>query len=260
MPKPILTLLSFLLFSLSLQAQNVTITGVVTAAGDNSPLPGASIQVKGTTNGAITDVNGRYQLVVPSGRDTLQISFIGMVTQLISINNRTVINVALMADNKSSKEVVITALGIKREKKALGYAVQEIKGMEMQTARDASFVNQLQGSVAGLNISSTTGGPGSSSRIVLRGVTSLSGSNQALFVIDGVPVENNTSNSTTQWGGRDYGNGISDINPDDIESVSVLKGPNAAALYGSMAANGVIVITTKKARQPASLKLGHVRR
>ena len=246
MPKPLLLILLVLLFNYPIKAQNTNITGVVTSADDQGALPGVTIQIKGTSTGSITDIDGRYQISVPAGHDTLQFSYIGMVTQLVAINHRSVINVAMVSDQHNRKEVVVTALGIKREKKALGYSVQEIKGMEMQTARDASFINQLSGTVAGLNISSTTGGPGSSSRIVLRGVTSLSGSNQALFVIDGVPVENNTTNSTTQWGGRDYGNGIADINPDDIESISVLKGPNAAALYGSMAANGVIVITTKK--------------
>ncbi|MFN8154721.1 MAG: SusC/RagA family TonB-linked outer membrane protein [Bacteroidia bacterium] len=246
MPKPLLLPLLALLFSLPLQAQNVTITGVVTAADDHLPLPAATVVVKGTTIGTNADLDGRYTLQVPPGSDSLQFTYVGFISQVVAIQQRKVINISLQRSEDKSREVVITALGIKREKKALGYAVQEIKGMQIQTARDASFVNQLQGTVAGLNITSTTGGPGSSSRIVLRGVTSLSGSNQALFVIDGVPVENTTSNSTTQWGGRDYGNGISDINPDDIESVSVLKGPNAAALYGSMAANGVIVITTKK--------------
>lgn len=246
MLKRYLLLLLFFHSQLNLNAQQITISGTVVAVDDGSALPGVSIVVKGTTQGTITDLDGKYSIAVSSGKDSLQVSYLGMLTQLIAINNQVVINVKMMADQKNMKEVVVTALGIKREKKALGYAVQEIKGMEMQTARDASFINQLSGKVAGLNITSTTGGPGSSSRIVLRGVTSLSGSNQALIVIDGVPMENNTSNNTTQWGGRDFGNGLSDINPDDIESVSVLKGANAAALYGSLAANGVIVITTKK--------------
>jgi TonB-linked SusC/RagA family outer membrane protein len=246
MLKRYLLLLLFFHSLLNLNAQQITISGTVVAADDGSALPGVSIVLKGSTMGTITEVDGKYSIIVSSGKDSLQFSYLGMITQVIAINNQAVINVKMVADQKNMKEVVVTALGIKREKKALGYSVQEIKGMEMQTARDASFINQLSGKVAGLNISSTTGGPGSSSRIVLRGVTSLSGSNQALLVIDGVPMENNTSNNTTQWGGRDYGNGLSDINPDDIESVSVLKGANAAALYGSLAANGVIVITTKK--------------
>ncbi|MBL0097105.1 MAG: TonB-dependent receptor plug domain-containing protein [Bacteroidetes bacterium] len=246
MPNRYLLLLLFFHLVLNLNAQQITISGTVRSAEDQSVLPGVSIVVKGSTVGTITDMDGKFSITSASAYDSLQFSYIGMLTQVIAINNQSSMNVELKADRQNIKEVVVTALGIKREKKALGYAVQEIKGMEMQTARDASFINQLSGKVAGLNISSTTGGPGSSSRIVLRGVTSLSGSNQALIVIDGVPVENNTTNTTTQWGGRDYGNGLSDINPDDIESVTVLKGANAAALYGSLAANGVLVITTKK--------------
>lgn len=246
MLKHYLLLLLFFHSLLNLNAQQITITGTVHSIDDGLALPGVSIVLKGSALGTVTDLDGKYSINVLSGKDSLQFSYLGMITQVIAINNQLVINVKMSSDQKNMKEVVVTALGIKREKKALGYAVQEIKGMEMQTARDASFINQLSGKVAGLNISSTTGGPGSSSRIVLRGVTSLSGSNQALIVIDGVPMENNTSNNTTQWGGRDFGNGLSDINPDDIESVSVLKGANAAALYGSLAANGVIVITTKK--------------
>ena len=246
MPKRLLLLVLFLLFVSFNYAQNVSISGTVISGEDQLGLPGVSIIAKGSNAGTITDVEGKYSLSVPASVDSLQFSYLGMLTQTVAIAKRTTINITLKADRKNIKEVVVTALGIKREKKALGYSVQEVKGMEMQTARDASFINQLSGKVAGLNITSTTGGPGSSSRIVLRGVTSLSGSNQALIVIDGVPIENNTSNNTTQWGGHDYGNGLSDINPDDIESVSVLKGPNAAALYGSMAANGVLVITTKK--------------
>ncbi len=246
MPNRYLLLLLFFHLVLNLNAQQITISGTVRSAEDQSALPGVSIVVKGSTVGTITDMDGKFSITSASAYDSLQFSYIGMLTQVIAINNQSSINVELKADRQNIKEVVVTALGIKREKKALGYAVQEIKGMEMQTARDASFINQLSGKVAGLNISSTTGGSGSSSRIVLRGVTSLSGSNQALIVIDGVPVENNTTNTTTQWGGRDYGNGLSDINPDDIESVTVLKGANAAALYGSLAANGVLVITTKK--------------
>lgn len=246
MPNRYLLLFFFFHLSLNLNAQQITVSGTVSSSEDRMPLPGVSIVVKGSTIGTITDMDGNYSIPVSSPTDSLQFSYIGMLTTVLAVNNRSQINVELKVDKKDMKEVVVTALGIKREKKALGYAVQEIKGMEMQTARDASFINQLTGKVAGLNITSTTGGPGSSSRIVLRGVTSLSGSNQALIVVDGVPIENNTSNNTTQWGGHDYGNGLSDINPDDIESVNVLKGPNAAALYGSMAANGVLVITTKK--------------
>jgi len=229
-------------------AQERLVNGIVRSADDGSTLPGANVIVLGSSLGTVTDLNGKFTLTVPISFDTLLFSYLGMEPQKIALLDKSFFEINLNSDKKNIKEVVITALGMEREKKALGYAVQEIKGIELQTAKDASFINQLSGKVAGLNITSTTGGPGSSSRIVLRGVTSLSGSNQALIVVDGVPIENNTSNNTTQWGGRDYGNGISDINPDDIASVTVLKGPNAAALYGSLAANGVIVISTKKGR------------
>jgi TonB-linked SusC/RagA family outer membrane protein len=232
-----------------LHAQSLKVSGVIMSAEDKQPVPFAIVNVKGTTISTASNEDGKFDIVAPHSNDTLEVIMVSMSKEFVPINGNANLTIYLKKDKVELKEVMVTALGIKREKKALGYAVQEVKGTDLQSAKDASFINQLEGKVAGLNISSTTGGPGSSSRIVLRGVTSLSGSNQALIVVDGVPIENNTSNSTTQWGGRDYGNGISDINPDDIESVSVLKGPNAAALYGSMAANGVIVITTKKGSQ-----------
>lgn len=222
------------------------ISGTVYSADDGKTLPGATIFVEETKTGTTTDVFGKYSLTVPSANSRLVFSFVGFQSQTINVNGKNVIDVQLAPAATDLNELVVTALGVKREKKALGYAVQEVNGSDLQTVKDASFVNQLSGKVAGLNITSTTGGPASSSRIVLRGNKSLGGNNQALMVIDGVPIENTTMNQTNQWGGRDYGNGISDINPDDIESVSVLKGANASALYGSKAINGVIVITTKK--------------
>lgn len=222
------------------------VSGTVFTAEDGKSLPGATVSVVGTKTGTITDVFGKYTLTVPSGNSRLEFSFVGYQPQIVDVSGKTVIDVKLAPSVTNLNEVVVTALGIKREKKALGYAVQEVSGNDLQTVKDASFVNQLSGKVAGLNITSTTGGPASSSRIVLRGNKSLGGNNQALIVVDGVPIENTTINQTNQWGGRDYGNGISDINPDDIESVSVLKGANASALYGSKAINGVLVITTKK--------------
>ncbi|MCX6290368.1 MAG: SusC/RagA family TonB-linked outer membrane protein [Bacteroidetes bacterium] len=238
----------FIFSCLSLFAQERNITGMVTSADDHSPVPGVSVVVKGTTNGTVTDLNGRFEIKIFSAADSLVFSSVGMESQTISTGIKNTFDISLKVKSHKLEEVVVTALGIKREKKALGYSVQEVSGTELQTAKDPSFVNQLAGKVAGLNISTTTGGPGSSSRIVLRGATSLTGGNQALIVIDGIPMENNTNNNTSQWGGRDYGNGISDINPDDIERISVLKGPTAAALYGSLATNGVILITTKKGK------------
>ena len=242
----LLFILLILFSCIQLNAQSVKVSGVVLSMEDKQPLPFTVINVKGTTISTAANEEGKFEITVPHANDTLIFVMVSMLREVVPVNGKSNLVVYLKKDKVELKEVVVTALGIKKEKKALGYAVQEVKGEDLQTAKDASVINQLSGKVAGLNITSTTGGPGSSSRIVLRGVTSLSGSNQALIVIDGVPIENNTNNTTTQWGGRDYGNGISDINPDDIESVNVLKGPNAAALYGSLAANGVIVITTKK--------------
>ncbi|MFM7016774.1 MAG: SusC/RagA family TonB-linked outer membrane protein, partial [Bacteroidota bacterium] len=242
----IITILAFLFFSSQVKAQSLKVAGVILSMEDKQPLPFAVINVKGTSISTAANEDGKFELTVPHANDTLIVVMVSMIREFVPVNGKSNLVIYLKKDKVELKEVVVTALGIKKEKKALGYAVQEVKGEDLQTAKDASVINQLSGKVAGLNITSTTGGPGSSSRIVLRGVTSLSGSNQALIVVDGVPIENNTNNTTTQWGGRDYGNGISDINPDDIESVNVLKGPNAAALYGSLAANGVIVITTKK--------------
>jgi len=231
---------------LQLSAQDKPLEGNVFSSEDSLGLPG--VAVTAGKAGTITDINGHFKLDLPAGTDSLGFTLIGYKKKIVAVRKIDFLKVILEPENRSLDEVVVTALGVKREKKALGYAVQEINGEALQTAKDPSFINQLSGKVAGLNISSTTGGLGSSSRIVLRGATSLGGNNQALIVVDGVPIENNTNNSTSQWGGFDYGNGISDINPDDIESISVLKGPAAAALYGSRAANGVILISTKKGK------------
>ncbi|MEA3503913.1 MAG: SusC/RagA family TonB-linked outer membrane protein [Bacteroidota bacterium] len=242
MNKKVLLLLLFLPFNL--MAQQVSVKGVVTDEAGNT-IPGVTVLEVGTNNGAVTDFDGFYNISIEKN-SSLRFSFIGFETVNISVKNRSVVNVELKASTKQLDEVVVTALGIRREKKALGYSVQSVKGDDLTTSKSGNVINQLSGKIAGLKISSTTGGPGSSSRIVLRGNNSLGGNNQALIVVDGVPLENNTDNTTFEWGGKDYGSGISDINPDDIESVSVLKGASASALYGSRASNGVVMITTKK--------------
>jgi len=227
--------------------QGKRVTGKVTAEDEPGGIPGATIKIKGSTNGTTTNMDGSFSIYVPSDNDTLLISFIGYETMEVAVGNKNTINVVLKLQLQQLDEIVVTALGIKREKKSIGYSVQEVSGDEMQVTKDPSVINQLAGKVAGLTITSTNAGSGSSSRIVLRGNNSFLGDNNALIVVDGVPIENSTTNDATNtWGGRDYGNGISDINPDDIESVSVLKGASASALYGSRASNGVILITTKK--------------
>lgn len=239
-------------------AQVTSLSGVVTSREDGEPVIGASILVKGTTTGTITDVEGRFRFQnLPSSATTLVVSFVGMVTQEVPIKAGT-LNIAMEADAEVLDEVVVTAMGISREKKALGYAVSEVDGEEMMKARGgvSNPVNALQGKVAGLQISSGTGSMGGSSKVLIRGVSSISGNNQPLFVVDGVPIEGSDFNSTdTQrgGGGYDYGNLIQDINPDDIENISVLKGASASALYGSRANNGVVMITTKKGKKDEGL-------
>ena len=240
-------------------AQVTSVNGVVTSREDGEPVIGASVLVKGTTTGTITDVEGRFSFQnLPSSATTLVVSFVGMQRQEVPIKSGTLMNIALAPDAEVLDEVVVTAMGISREKKALGYAVSEVGGDEMIKARGgiSNPVNALQGKVAGLQISSGTGSMGGSSKVLIRGVTSISGSNQPLFVVDGVPIEGSDFNSTTTQrggGGYDYGNLIQDINPDDIENISVLKGASASALYGSRANNGVVMITTKQGKKDEGL-------
>lgn len=236
-----------------------TISGKVTSSDDGSGIPGATILVKGTAVGAITDVDGNYTLNVPKDKDVIQVSYVGMVTKEITLTTESVYNVVLEPSVQELEGVVVTALGIPREKKSLGYATQEVKGDQLNIVKTDNFVNSLSGRVAGVQVRSTTN-MGGSTNVLLRGNKSLTGNNQALFVLDGVPVNNDITNTTsqTQAGtGYDYGNAASDINPDDIESINVLKGSAATALYGSRAANGVIMITTKKgAKMPGTERKG----
>lgn len=230
-------------------SQTRTVTGIIINAEDSLPLPGANIVVKGTEIGAITNIDGYYFIDVPLTSDTLLYSFVGLQSQAVAINGRQNIDVVLSSGFYEVREVVVTALGISRDSKALGYSATSVNNEEITRSRDRSLLNALQGKVAGVNISAASGAPGSSTRILLRGLSSLAGSNQPLFIIDGVPVNNSSSGSTSINGGIDYGNKMNDLNPEDIESVSVLKGASGAALYGSRAANGVIIITTKKGEQ-----------
>lgn len=243
-------LLSVLCSSLNGYAQNRTVTGKVTSADDGSALPGVNVLVKGTTNGTTTGVDGGYSLPV-SDAATLVFSFIGFTTQEVEVGSRSEINVSMASDVKQLGEVVVTALGIEREERSLGYAVQEVSGESLEKAREVNVVNSLAGRVAGVQITGGSGNMGGSSRILIRGANSIAGNNQPLFVVDGVPFDNSNYTTTNQArgaGGYDYGNMAQDINPDDIESISVLKGPSAAALYGTRASNGVILITTKSGR------------
>jgi TonB-dependent SusC/RagA subfamily outer membrane receptor len=244
-----LATLLLLLTTITLHAQSRKITGKVITEG-GQPLPGVSVFIKGTGTGTATAADGTYALQPPDTATLLTFSLIGMETQSILINGQSTINITLHAADKQLQEVVVTALGISRSKKALGYAVQEVKSAELQT-RPTNALSALSGKVAGLQVITSGGNMGGSSRVLLRGINSISGNNQPLFVIDGVTIDNadlNTKSTTNGSAGKDVGNMVQDLNPDDIENVSVLKGPSAAALYGSRAANGVILITTKKGR------------
>lgn len=241
---------TLLLVNFSAIAQNGhVVTGTVTSAEDSSALPGVSILVKGTTIGVSTNFDGNYSIEVPANDSVLVFSFVGETTQEIAVNGRSVIHVAMEASSEALDEVVVTALGIKREEKSLGYDVEEVKAEELTRVVHENVLNSMSGKVAGVTINST-GGAGSSVSMVIRGATSLSTDNQPLFVVDGVPMAN-TVNNVGGFGSDnrvDYGNAISDLDPESIENVTILKGPSAAALYGTRAGNGVVLITTKKAK------------
>lgn len=223
------------------------VTGTVTDASDGSLLPGVTVVVKGATSGTITDVKGLYTISVPDGKDTLVFSFIGMNTVEKLVGNQSTINVVMSSAVTELDELVVTALGISRERKAVGYAVQDVKGDELAEAKESNIVNALTGRVAGAQVTNASGAVGASSRIVIRGNASFT-SNQPLWVVDGVPISNAASD-VSQWGDTDYGNAAMDIDPSNIESLTVLKGANAAALYGSRAANGVILVQTKTGKK-----------
>jgi TonB-linked SusC/RagA family outer membrane protein len=229
------------------------VTGTVTEKSGLA-IPGVNVTEKGTSNGTATSVDGKFSLSVKPGA-VLTFSFIGFKTTEVPIGASTTLSVVLEANESALTEVVVTALGIKREKKSLGYAVQEVKGEALTEAKEPNIVNALSGKVAGLQITRSGNGPGGSSRITLRGNNSLGGPNQPLIVIDGTPVDNfiGASNNDYYNPSLDMGNGLSDINPEDIESMSVLKGPSAAALYGSRAGNGAILITTKTGKRQSGL-------
>lgn len=244
----------FLLFCLmlglsgiNLYGQDLSITGTVTSQDDGLSLPGVTVALKGTTTGTTTDENGKFSLRAKPG-DVLVFSFIGMVKQEVTLEKMTALNITMASEFVGLDEVVVTALGIQREKKSLGYALQEVKGAELLESREANVGNSLTGKVSGLQVIRSSNGPAGSSKIILRGQSSLTGDNQPLIVVDGLPLNNFTGRENNDYWNPslDMGSGIADLNPEDIESLSVLKGASAAALYGSRAGNGVILITTKK--------------
>ena len=223
---------------------NIRIKGKVIEAKDGAPMPGVNVLVKGTTNGVITNPEGLYEITAPSD-GTIIFSFVGFVQEEQPIQGRSQIDMNLVEDIRSLDEVVVTALSINRTKSSLGYSVATVKGDDLNTSKESNMINTLAGKVAGLQISKNASGVDGSTRVILRGVASITGENRPLFVVDGIPIDASHGGGG-RWGGRDEGDAVSDINPDDIESVSILKGAGAAAAYGSRGANGVILITTKK--------------
>lgn len=224
-----------------------TVTGTVTSSEDGKGIPGATVLVKGTTVGITTDLSGKYSLKIPASGKVLQFSFVGMKTKEVTIGNQNVINVALDPDALDIEGVVVTALGISREKKSLGYSVQEATGEEMTRAANPSLESTLSGKFSGVQVRQSSGMPGAPSQIFIRGARSFSGNNTPLYVIDGMPIASESDYSSNVTGSA-YTNRAADIDPNDIESINVLKGQAAAALYGMRASNGVIIITTKKGK------------
>ena len=227
-------------FGFSVQAQSIS--GTVTDE-NGVPLPGATVLLEGTSNGVSTDFDGNYSISASNG-DTLVFSFVGYSNQSVVVGSSATVNVSLQPDNALS-EVVVTALGVKRNVKAVGYSITQVGGEELSDNKTTNAINALQGKVAGVMVTGGSMGAKGSSRVVIRGTSSLTGNNQPLYVVDGITINNSNLGSAGVWGGTDFGDGISSINPDEIESVSVLKGGAAAALYGSRASNGVIIINTK---------------
>ncbi|MBN2486884.1 MAG: SusC/RagA family TonB-linked outer membrane protein [Bacteroidales bacterium] len=251
-------LLTFLIigfaFACLVNAQQTQVTGTVTSYQDGELLVGVSVVVKGTTTGTITDVDGKYSITVNKG-DELSFSFIGFLTEVVTVGDQSVIDVTLVPSMEQLDEVVVTALGIVKKERGLTYSTQSVDGEELTTVKDVNMINSLSGKTAGLVIGKSSSGVGGSSRVIIRGNKSINSENQPLYVIDGVPMNNSSFGQIggAQFGGTvDGGDAISNINPDDIESINVLKGASASALYGSMGQNGVVLITTKKGKSGIS--------
>ena len=252
--KKFLLLCFSLAFVLNAWAQERVVSGKVTAAEDGTTLPGVNVVLKGTTTGTVTDVDGNYRLGVPASGGTLVFSFIGLQTQEVAIGERSIIDVQMGMDVQQLTEVVVTAVGIERERKALGYAVSELGGDKIRQKSEPDIVRSLQGKVAGVNIIGAGGAVGEGTNITIRGNSSLLGNNQPLFVVDGVPFDNSTYTTGSFTSRTTASNRSFDLDPNNIESMTVLKGAAAAALYGSRAANGVIVVTTKSGSGKATKK------
>jgi len=234
-------------------AQSKSVSGKVLSAEDGQPVIGASVIVKGTTSGTITGVNGDFTIMMQGSAKTLVVSYVGMKT--IEVDAKNGLTVKMESDTKVIDEIVVTAMGIKRSEKSLGYAASTVKSEDLTRATPLSVTNGLTGKVAGLNISSS-GGTGTSEKVIIRGITSFN-NNQPLYVVDGIPIQNSFMGVAATSQAVDFGNQAGDINPDDVESVTVLKGASSTALYGSRAANGVILITTKRGNKDSKIKVAY---
>jgi TonB-dependent SusC/RagA subfamily outer membrane receptor len=252
MKKFLLLCFSFV-FALSIAwAQDRVVSGKVSATEDGSTLPGVNVVLKGTTNGTVTDSDGNYKLNIPASGGSLVFSFIGLQTQEVAIGERSTVDVSLGLDVQQLTEVIVTAAGIEREKKALGYSVANVSGSAMQQRSEPDPLRALQGKMPGVNIVGGGGAPGQSTKINIRGFSSLTGNTQPLFVVDGIPFDNSVNGENDVFGsarGTQFSNRAYDLDPNNIESITVLKGAAAAALYGSRATNGVVVVTTKAGKK-----------
>ncbi|MES2457619.1 MAG: SusC/RagA family TonB-linked outer membrane protein [Bacteroidota bacterium] len=246
MKKLLQSLFILLFIAGSAMAQQRTITGTVTGKDDGLPLPGVSVRIQNSKAGTQTGADGKYAISVPSGTAGLEFSYLGYTAQTVAVGESNVVNAILSTDSKELTEVVVTALGLNRVKRDLGYSTQTVKADQLQDKGDGNILSLLQGKVAGVEITGASGSAGASTNIILRGMTSLSGSNQPLFVIDGIPVSNDLDNTTNTLFGNQPANRALDIDPNTVESINIMQGPAAAALYGSRASAGALIITTKK--------------
>lgn len=235
-------------------AQNFTITGTVYTSDTKNPLTGVNVIEVGTQNGTSTDIDGKFSLDVSGPDASIKFSYIGFQDQTIALNGRHELTIYLKEQVGQLKEMVVTAFGVEKQQKSLGYSVSQVEPESFTKARSTNVADNLSGEIAGVQVSSPQTGPAGSSRIVIRGIASLTGNNEPLIVVDGVPIDNRTIGQAGMWGGFDGGDGMSSLNPDDIKSMSVLKGPAAAALYGSRAQNGAVVITTKSGSEGQSIE------
>src|SRR5512133_2652785 len=247
MKKRIFLILIVLLVSLAGAMAQVKVSGTVTDP-DGNGIPGATIVQKGTSNGTTTNMDGKFTITVTSPNAVLVFTFVGMKPIEEVLNGRTVIDVKMVSTEIGLSEVVVTALGIQRDKKTLTFSSQQVSGSELRKASNANFMDALSGKASGIDIKTSNSGAGGSTKAVLRGNKSLVGLSEPLYVIDGIPMVNNKADQPGSYGGTDGGDGLSAINSDDIESINVLKGANASILYGSQGANGVVLITTKKGK------------